>query len=148
MTDFSSNVINRVMEAISASREVSDRQLSALAATVERTSQNVDRTLEGIQQTTDRIERHVNDTVLGMRESADRIEIQVGLMSEHLTAIDLKIERLGDKIDGLADRISELTSAVNGHLEVAKQQALNISELTKLVVAQTNTVTMLISRTS
>ncbi|WP_243146933.1 hypothetical protein [Scytonema sp. UIC 10036] len=83
-----------------------------------------------------------------MQQSADRIEHQVGLMSEHLTAIDIKIERLGDKIDRLADRISELTNAVNGHLEVAKQQALNIGELTKLVVAQTNMVATFMSRSS
>ncbi|MUG99751.1 hypothetical protein F7734_48710 [Scytonema sp. UIC 10036] len=48
-----------------------------------------------------------------------------------MDAIAASRDRVGQNID----RISELTSAVNGHLEVAKQQALNISELTKLVVA-------------
>jgi uncharacterized coiled-coil protein SlyX len=61
-------------------------------------------------------------------------------MSEHLTAIDIKIDRL-------TDQIRELTNAVNGHLRVAEKQADNISELTKLVATQANTVAILISRT-
>jgi methyl-accepting chemotaxis protein len=162
VTKSSGDAISRLMDAIAASREATDRQLSVLAAKVEQTTQNVDRmgqnidrmgqnidrmeqnvdrAMLGMQQTADRIERHVNDAVVGMQQSADRIELQVGLMSEHLTAIDIKIERL-------ADRISELTNAVNGHLEVAKQQALNIGELTKLVAAQTNMVATFMSRSS
>jgi uncharacterized coiled-coil protein SlyX len=82
-----------------------------------------------------------------MQQSTDRVEHQVGVLSEHLTALDIKIERLTDKIDRLADRIDELTRAINGHLEVALQQSANIAELTKLVAAQANTVATLISRT-
>lgn len=44
-------------------------------------------------------------------------------------------------------RINELTNAINGHLRVAQKQADNITELTKLVATQANTVAMLISRT-
>jgi archaellum component FlaC len=147
MTEPSSNAINRLTEAMAANREVTDRQLRALATMVEQTTQNVDRALEGMRQSTERIERHVDRALEGMQQSADRIEHQVGVMSEHLTAIDLKIERLTDKIERLADRIDELTKAINGHLEVAKQQSTNIAELTKLVATQANTVAMLISRT-
>ena len=46
MTEPSSKAMDRLAEAITAGREVTDRRLEALAATVERTSQNVDRTLE------------------------------------------------------------------------------------------------------
>ena len=137
MTEPSSKAMDRLAEAITAWREVTDRRLEALAATVERTSQNVDRALEGMRQSADRME-----------QSAERVERQVGLMSEHLTAIDIKNERLADKIDRRADRIDELTKAVNGHLEVAKLQSANISELTKLVAIQANTVATLISRTA
>ncbi len=129
MTESSSNAIRQLTEAIAASREVADRRINALNAAVERTTQNVDRALEGMQRSADRME-----------QSADRIEHQVGLMSEHLTAIDIKIERL-------TDQIRELTNAVNGHLRVAEKQADNITELTKLVATQANTVAILISRT-
>lgn len=143
MTEPSSKAINRLAELIAVSREATDRQLSALATTVEQTTRNVDHALEGIRQSADRMEQSANR----MEQSADRIEHQVGRMSEHLTAIDIKIERVADKIERLADRIDELTKAVNGHLEVAKQQSANIAELTKLVAAQANTVATLISRT-
>lgn len=143
MTEPSSKAINRLAELIAVSREATDRQLAALATTVEQTTRNVDHALEGIRQSADRIEQSANR----MEQSAERVEHQVGVMSEHLTAIDIKIERLADKIDGLADQIRELTKAVNGHLEVAKQQSTNIAELTKLVATQANTVAMLISRT-
>ena len=129
MTEPSSNAIRQLTEAIAASREVADRRIDALNAAVERTTQNVDRALEGMQRYSDRME-----------QSANRIEHQVGLMSEHLTAIDIKIERL-------TDQIRELTNAVNGHLRVAEKQADNITELTKLVATQANTVAILISRT-
>ncbi len=129
MAEPSSNAIRQLTEAIAASREVADRRINALNAAVERTTQNVDRALEGMQRSADRME-----------QSADRIEHQVGLMSEHLTAIDIKIERL-------TDQIRELTNAVNGHLRVAEKQADNITELTKLVAIQANTVATLISRT-
>jgi archaellum component FlaC len=143
MTESSSKAINRLAELIAVSREATDRQLAALATTVEQTTRNVDHALEGIRQSADRMEQSANR----MEQSVERIEHQVGRMSEHLTAIDIKIERLADKIDRLADRIDELTKAVNGHLEVAKQQSTNIAELTKLVATQANTVAMLISRT-
>jgi archaellum component FlaC len=129
MSEPSSNAIQRLTEAIAASREVADRRIDALNAAVERTTQNVDRALEGMQRSTDRME-----------QSADRIEHQVGLMSEHHTAIDIKIEQL-------ADQIRELTNAVNAHLRVAEKQSDNIAELTKLVAIQANTVATLISRT-
>jgi methyl-accepting chemotaxis protein len=129
MTEPSSNLIRQLTEAIAASREVADRRIDALNAAVERTTQNVDRALEGMQRYSDRME-----------QSANRIEHQVGLMSEHLTALDIKIERL-------TDQIRELTNAVNGHLRVAEKQAENITELTKLVATQANTVAILISRT-
>ena len=155
MTEPSSNVIRQLTEAIAASREVADRRIDAIQAAVEKTSQNVSLAVEGMQrsadrmeQSADRIERQVSLAVEGMQQSADRVEYQVGVLSEHLTAIDIKIERLADKIDRLADRIDELTKAVNGHLEVAKQQSANISELTKLVAIQANTVATLISRTA
>jgi methyl-accepting chemotaxis protein len=129
MTEPSSNLIRQLTETIAASREVADRRIDALNAAVERTTQNVDRALEGMQRYSDRME-----------QSANRIEHQVGLMSEHLTALDIKIERL-------TDQIRELTNAVNGHLRVAEKQAENITELTKLVATQANTVAILISRT-
>lgn len=143
MTEPSSQAINRLTELIAVSREATDRQLSALATTVEQTTRNVDHALEGIRQSADRMEQSANR----MEQSVERIEHQVGRMSEHLTAIDIKIERLADKIDRLADQIRELTNAVNGHLRVAEKQADNITELTKLVATQANTVAMLISRT-
>ena len=143
MTEPSSKAINRLAELIAVSREATDRQLSALATTVEQTTRNVDHALEGIRQSADHMEQSANR----MEQSANRIEHQVGAMSEHLTAIDIKIERLADKIDRLADQIRELTNAVNGHLRVAEKQADNITELTKLVATQANTVAMLISRT-
>jgi methyl-accepting chemotaxis protein len=129
MTEPSSNLIRQLTETIAASREVADRRIDALNAAVERTTQNVDRALEGMQRYSDRME-----------QSANRIEHQVGLMSEHLTALDFNIERL-------TDQIRELTNAVNGHLRVAEKQAENITELTKLVATQANTVAILISRT-
>lgn len=143
MTEPSSKAINRLTELMAVSREATDRQLSALATTVEQTTRNVDHALEGIRQSAERMEQSVER----IEQSVERIEHQVGRMSEHLTAIDIKIERLADKIDRLADRIDELTKAINGHLEVAKQQSTNIAELTKLVATQANTVAMLISRT-
>ncbi|GAB4191870.1 MAG: hypothetical protein Fur006_35620 [Coleofasciculaceae cyanobacterium] len=143
MTEPSSKALNRIADLIAISREATDRQLAALATTVERTSHNVDRAVEGMQRSADRMEQSAER----MEQSAERVEHQVGVMSEHLTAIDIKIERLADKIDRLADRIDELTKAINGHLEVAKQQSTNIAELTKLVATQANTVAMLISRT-
>jgi len=54
MTEPSSNLIGRLTEAIAASRELTDRQLNALAAKVKRTSQNVDRAVAGVQQSADR----------------------------------------------------------------------------------------------
>ncbi len=45
------------------------------------------------------------------------------------------------------NQLDELTKAINGDLKVAKKQADNITELTKLVATQANTVAMLISRT-
>ncbi|NET59538.1 MAG: hypothetical protein F6K47_26350 [Symploca sp. SIO2E6] len=128
MAPRSSDAIERLTEAIAASRELTDRQLNALAATVERTSQKVERT-----------NQNVDRAVAGMQQSADRIEHQVGLMSEHLTAFDIKIE-------GLDHRIEELTNAINGHLKVAEKQADNITELTKLVTSQANMVATLINR--
>jgi chromosome segregation ATPase len=129
MAEPSSNAIRQLTEAIAASREVADRRIDALQAAVERTTQNVDRAVEAMQQSADRIE-----------QSANRVEHQVGVLSEHLTAIDIKIERL-------TDQIRELVGAVNGHLRVAEKQADNIAELTKLVAIQANTVATLISRT-
>lgn len=130
MTEPSSKAIDRLMESVAASREIGERRIEALSAVVERTSQNVDRAVSGMQQSADRIE-----------QSSLRVEQQVGVMSEHMTAIDIKIERL-------TDQIVELTKAVNGHLEVAKQQSTNIGELTKLVAIQANTVATLISRSA
>src|SRR4028118_290067 len=129
MAEPSSNAIRQLPEAMAASREVASRRIDALQAAVERTTQNVDRAVEAMQQSADRIE-----------QSANRVEHQVGVLSEHLTAIDIKIERL-------TDQIRELVSAVNGHLRVAEKQADNIAELTKLVAIQANTVATLISRT-
>lgn len=130
MTEPSSKAIDRLMESVAASREIGERRIEALSVVVERTSQNVDRAVSGMQQSADRIE-----------QSSLRVEQQVGVMSEHMTAIDIKIERL-------TDQIVELTKAVNGHLEVAKQQSTNIGELTKLVAIQANTVATLISRSA
>lgn len=129
MTEPSSDVIQRLTEAMAASREVVDRQLSALATTV------------------DFAVSEIRQSATQMQQSAARIEHQVGVMSEHLTANDLKLERL-------ADRIYELTNAVNAHLRIAEKQTDNIAELTKLVVAaqastaatQANTVVTLINR--
>ncbi|NEP58761.1 MAG: hypothetical protein F6K31_17370 [Symploca sp. SIO2G7] len=135
MTQPSSNAIGRLTEAIAASRELTDRQLSALAATVEKASQTAERTNQTVERTNQNIDRAVE----GMQQSADRIERQVGLMSEHLTTIDIKIE-------GLAERIDALMSSINGHLKVAEKQADNITELTKLVAIQANTVATLINR--
>ena len=53
-------------------------------------------------------------------------------MSEHLTVTDIKLERLID--------------AIRAHLRIAEKQTDNITELTKLVAAQANTVAMLINR--
>lgn len=128
MTEPSSKAIDRLMESVAASREIGERRINALSAVVERTSQNVDRALAGIEQSADRIE-----------QSSLRVEQQVGVMSEHLMAIDIKIERL-------TDEIRELTRAVNSHLKVAEKQAENITELTKLVAIQANTVATLISK--
>lgn len=126
----SSKAIDRLVEAVAASREVGERRIEALNAVVERTSQNVDRALDGLWQSANRME-----------QSAERIENQVGVMSEHLTAIDIKIERL-------TDQIAELNKAVNGHLRVTEKQADNIAELTKLVAAQANTVAALINQSA
>lgn len=114
---------DNLAESIAINREVAERQMSNLNAAVERTTQNVDRAVEEIKQ------------------SVDRIEHQVGVMSERSTLVDIKIERL-------ADQIRELTNAVNGHLRVAEKQADNITELTKLVAIQANTVAALINRTA
>ena len=110
MTESRINAFNRVMDAIAVRSEVTDRQLNSLTATVERTSQNVDRAVEEMKQSAQNMER-----------SADRVERQVGLMSEHLTAIDIKLERLID--------------AIGLHLKIADKQTDNIAELTKLVTA-------------
>lgn len=122
MTEPSSKAIDRLVDAVAASREAGERRIEALERVVEKSNQNVVRAVEEIKQ------------------SAERVERQVGVMSEHLTAIDIKIELL-------TDQIRELVSAVNGHLRVAEKQADNIAELTKLVASQANTVNMLISRT-
>ncbi|NEQ20167.1 MAG: hypothetical protein F6K28_13160 [Microcoleus sp. SIO2G3] len=137
MTRPSRSAIDNLADLIAASREVAERQMSSLNAAVERTTQNVDRAVQNMERSAERME-----------QSASRIETQVGVMSEHLTAIDIKIERLADKIDGLTDQIRELTNAVNGHLRVAEKQADNITELTKLVAIQANTVAVLINRTA
>ncbi len=129
MTEPSVKAIDRLAELVAASREINERRIAALEQVVEKSNQNIARAVEEIKQSAFRIE-----------QSAERVEQQVGLMSEHLTAIDIKIERL-------ADRIDELRRAVDGHLEVAKQQSLNIAELTKLVATQANTFAMLLSRT-
>ena len=128
MTEPSSNAIQRLTEAIAASREVTDRQIAALNAVVERTSQNVDRAAAQMQQSAAQMQQ----SAAQMQQSAARIEHQVGLMSEHLTAIDIKLERL--------------IEALTAHLRIAEKQADNIAELTKLVAAQANTVAALISR--
>jgi len=54
MTEPSSNVIGRLTEAIAASRELTARQLNALAAKVKKTSQSVGRAVAGMQQSADR----------------------------------------------------------------------------------------------
>lgn len=137
MTKPTRSAVDSLADLISASREITDRQITTLNASIERTNQAVERTSQNVER-----------AVLEIRQSADRIEQsslrveqQVGAMSEHLTAIDIKIERL-------TDQIVELTKAVNGHLEVAKQQSNNIGELTKLVAIQANTVATIISRTA
>ncbi|HBB31691.1 MAG TPA: hypothetical protein DDZ80_23310 [Cyanobacteria bacterium UBA8803] len=51
MTEPSIQVVNRLVEAIAANREVADLQIDALNTTVERTSSNVNRAIEAMQQT-------------------------------------------------------------------------------------------------
>ena len=171
MTELSSNIIRQLTEAMAPNRETTDRQLNTLAATVEKTSHNldravsrmeesgsrleqsasrieqqIDRALIGMQQSADRIEQQVERGLVGMEQSANRIEQQVGVMSEHLMAIDIKIERLTDRIDRLSAVVERLAQSIDGHLEIAKQQSINISELTRLVATQANTVAILINR--
>jgi methyl-accepting chemotaxis protein len=130
MSEPSNKAIDRLMESVALSREVGERRDQALERAIDSSNQTVTRAVDEIR-----------GSATSMAQSADRIEQQVGRMSEHLMAIDIKIERL-------TDEIRELTRAVNSHLKVAEKQADNISELTKLVAIQANTVATLISRTA
>lgn len=144
MTRPTRSAIESLADLISASRETAERQMSSLNAAVERTTQNVDRAVEEMKQSAQNIERSANR----IEQSSLRVEQQVGVMSEHLTAIDIKIERLTDRIDRLAAAIERQAQSIDGHLDIAKQQSVNITELTKLVAIQANTVATLISRTA
>ena len=122
MTEPSSKAIDRLAELIAVSREATDRQLAALATTVEQSTRNVDHALEGIRQSADHME-----------QSADRIEHQVGRMSEHLTAIDIKIERLTDQIDRLAQTIVDQGRVASENATTARIQSENVAQLSRLV---------------
>ena len=144
MTKPTRSAIDSLADLISASRETTDRQISTLNASIERTNQAVEKTSQDVDKAVGEMQLAATSmahSATRIEQTAERIEQQVGVMSEHLTVIDIKIERL-------ADQIVELTKAVNGHLEVAKQQSTNISELTKLVAIQANTVATLINRTA
>lgn len=137
MTDYSNKAIDRLLESVAISREVGERRDQALERAIESSNQTVTRAVDEIRL-----------SASNMAQSANRVEQQVGVMSEHMMAIDIKIERLTDRIDRLAAVIERQAQSIDGHLEIAKQQSVNITELTKLVAIQANTVATLISRTA
>ncbi|MEB3292170.1 MAG: hypothetical protein VKJ24_03325 [Synechococcales bacterium] len=104
------------------------------------------------------------ETLYIYRESHDRqfeqlgnkiedLAIQVNHLTVSVDRMSQSVDRLGNTVDRMAasvDRMSQfvdrITQSVDGHLEVARQQAINIAELTKLVATQANTVNRLIDR--
>lgn len=72
---------------------------------------------------------------------------------QSLQGLTASIDRLTETVDKLAIQVGqnnqgvrEMRNAIDGHLKVAEQQSANISELTKLVAIQAQTVSTLVAR--
>jgi len=98
-----------------------------------------------------RIELHERRVVGHM----DKVEAAIAENQIQLNQLTTAIQQLtaaqretNKKLDTLGDRIDQQRQAIDGHLKVAQEQSANVSELTKLVATQAQTVQILISRAS
>jgi methyl-accepting chemotaxis protein len=85
------------------------------------------------------LEQRLTVKLDSIAQNLETITDQLGRMTEHLT----RLENLADRVLGAIDK---QTDAINNHLKLAEQQAVNISELSKLVATQAATVDFLIRR--
>lgn len=93
------------------------------------------------------LSREANDRAFErVRESIDALTQQITLQSQNIGRLEAALE----KTNGAIER---LTNAVDSHLglarqqnETAKMQAANISDLTRLVATQAETVNRLLER--
>ncbi|MGB3494792.1 MAG: hypothetical protein WBA57_18835 [Elainellaceae cyanobacterium] len=76
-------------------------------------------------------------------------------VNDALTELSLNVVQLTSQMKELAkqqqktsEHLETLGKRIDGHLAVAKEQGANISELTKLVATQAQTVQVLINRAS
>jgi methyl-accepting chemotaxis protein len=79
----------------------------------------------------------------------DKIEDLAGQVSHLTTTVErmsVSIDTMSLSVDRMAHAIDRMAHAIDGNLQVSQQQAMNISELTKLVASQSNTVNRLIDR--
>lgn len=95
--------------------------------------------LEAVGARIDYLHRDVGDILKSVASNLDALTIQVAQMNAG-------VKENSRNIDRLTVRIDNLTQSVEGHLQVAQQQALNIGELSKLVATQAATVNRLLDR--
>ena len=121
------NLLNDSVKAgfdrVAAAQEKTELALAQLTVQVKSTSNNIDKIGEKLDKFGDRFESNI-DKLGG------------------------KLDQFGDRMDKLGDRLDRMGDRIDGHLQVAREQSANISELTKLVATQARTVEILISRAS
>ena len=121
------NLLNDSVKAgfdrVAVAQEKTELALAQLTVQVKSTSNNIDKLGEKLDKFGDRFESNI-DRLGG------------------------KLDQFGDRMDKLGDRLDRMGDRIDGHLQVAREQSANISELTKLVATQARTVEILISRAS
>jgi methyl-accepting chemotaxis protein len=113
----SDTVMKSMIESLHIYREAHDRKFDQLGNKIEDLAVQIS---------------HLTTTVDRMAQSIDRMSGSV--------------DRSSGSIDRMAQAVERLSESVDGHLQIARQQSMNIAELTKLVANQSNTVNRLIDR--
>jgi methyl-accepting chemotaxis protein len=100
--------------------------------------------------TTETVLKSLIETMQVSREVHDRRFDQLGQKIEDLAVqvshLTTSVDQMSRSVTLMAQSVDRIANSVEGHLQVAQQQSLNIAELTKLVASQSNTVNRLIDR--
>jgi methyl-accepting chemotaxis protein len=100
--------------------------------------------------TTETVLKSLIETMQVSREVHDRRFDQLGQKIEDLAVqvshLTTSVDQMSRSVTLMAQSVDRIANSVEGHLQVAQQQSLNIAELTKLVASQSNTVNCLIDR--